>query len=114
MLGKCGSVLLTSELFIQQLIQLVISQVYLLYSIFCCQCVRPMVGLAALVRKVHVYEVLLKLMASLDSLVIQLLLMVLQLAVLYYAKFSAIFMQIHAKLSYCAINVCSTCLFVEM
>jgi len=31
------------------------------------QCVRPMVGLAALVRKAHVYEILLKLMTSVDT-----------------------------------------------
>jgi len=31
------------------------------------QCVRPMVGLTALVRKAHVYEVLLKLMSSVDA-----------------------------------------------
>jgi len=31
------------------------------------QCVRPMVGLSALVRKAHVYEILLKLMTSVDT-----------------------------------------------
>ena len=33
----------------------------------CLQCVRPMVGLTALVHKAHVYEILLKLMTSVDA-----------------------------------------------
>jgi len=45
-------------------------QIQLRYWLYCClavlQCVRPMVGLTALVHKAHIYEILLKLMTSVD------------------------------------------------